>query len=509
MILALDTGSSGCRAALYNDEGKVHSLAERFYRTEFGADGGARQNPEDIYQALIASIGECLRNYYRSNPAPRATGVRAVVFGAVMHSLTLVDREAKPLTSLSIWSDRRAFAQALASRQEYESLGLHQKTGCLLSPAYPLYRLKWYSIYKPEIFAKFHLALSIKSFIIFRLFGLALEDYSVAAGSGLFDIVRKEWDDEILGSAGIEIERLPKVVSTKHQIPAEKIPDALRGFPGLSADTVWLMGASDGPLAHLGGVGRAEAMASLTIGTSGAVRLLTPTPSRETSDIECWSAILDENTYVQGLATNNGGNVLEWYMRAFFPELDDARRKEVFGRAVGASQFDPELIFLPFLFKERPVALNGLPSRLDGLRPRHSREDILRAVCEGLIFNLVFMLEKLEKKAPINRVFASGTVGRLPFSLELLGKLIGDKLDREEDRDNASLRGAWRLARETFTRTGVAPPTGETPAPRKPKLTLTPRPLDPDPLSKDGEVPAEVLREKYERWKRSVPPPSG
>jgi gluconokinase len=431
-VLAVDIGTSGCRATICAQDGSVLSNAERSYGVNYYDNGFAEQDPDLIFSAFIQVIKQCTAEFHVS--------VDYVAIGSVLHSLLLLDVEGNPLTPLSVWADTRAIDQCQRLRGTFELNRWHVRTGCPLSPTYPIYRLLWYRENSPELFRKYYKAVSIKSYIHYRLFGLYLEDHSVASGSGMFNIQAREWDREVLDILGIDNSKLPKVVPVEYQVPVS------RSFitQNLSGITKWIVGGADGPLAHLGTASRSQNVASLTIGTSGAVRVKVGMPQIPKNN-SLWCYVLNNNSFVTGLATNNGGNVVDWFVKLLYPEVVDWKYLE---EAIVFSVPDPELFFIPFINKERANYRNILKNgQFLGLKQIHTRDDLLKAVIEGVVFNVVSLFYEMKANySDIKAVALSGTLTRLGFVTKLVNKIVNLPIINL-GTDNASLLG---LAKLTF-----------------------------------------------------------
>ncbi|MBT4286868.1 MAG: hypothetical protein HOD92_05975 [Deltaproteobacteria bacterium] len=430
IVLAVDIGTSGCRAILFSKDGTILSESQEKYTFEYNIKRYAQQDPIKIFNAFIFTINTCLSNYELSP--------EYIIVGSVLHSLVLLDGSGTPLTPLSIWADTRAIEQCKTIENYYLCNDWYQKTGCLLSPSYPLFRFLWYKENHPELFKNFAKAVSIKSFIFFKLFGYYIEDYSVASGTGLFNIHNFDWDDDILDFIELDRKRLPTPVPVEHKIAPLSLTKK-KEF-GINDKSTWIIGSSDGPLAHLGTVGHIPEVASLTIGTSGSVRIISRKPELSKKSLE-WCYVLDSASYVLGIATNNGGNVMDWFEEIFNFRIDWQKIDKI----IGTTRFKPDLFFSPFVFQER--YLNFQPDNAGsfiGLQAGLNFNDLLRAVMEGIIFNIVFLFNKLKQRHKINQVVTSGRLTTSSFVCRILSLLISEPVT-SMSKSNASLIGAARI----------------------------------------------------------------
>ena len=133
-------------------------------------------------------------------------------------------------------------------------------------------------------------------------------DKSSASASGLYNAHKMDWDEEILNYAGITREQLPPVVSTTYQ---SKLTDSAAQRLNLPENLPVVIGATDGVLVNVGIGAIEDGQLSATIGTSGAIRMLTKTP-RVDSLGRTWCYNLTHDMWVAGGAINNGGIIIRW-----------------------------------------------------------------------------------------------------------------------------------------------------------------------------------------------------
>jgi gluconokinase len=433
-VLAVDIGTSGCRAMVCEKDGTVVSTAERSYGVFYDNNGFAEQDPEQIFDLFIEIAQQCITE--------SRVPIDSVIIGSVLHSLVLLDGGGIPLTPLSIWADTRAVDQCQRLQETFEFNRWHERTGCPLSPSYPLYRLLWYKEKEPTIYSRLRMVVSIKSYIHYRLFGCYLEDHSVASGSGMFNIQARVWDQEILDYLELDGVKFPEAVPVEHQLPEVNSSLSLDA----SGKIKWIIGGADGPLAHLGTAGWNKNVASLTLGTSGAVRMRFDNPLGPLNS-SLWCYVLNNNSYISGLATNNGGNVVDWFVKLLFPAgvgWDDLEN------VLLSSPPDPELLFIPSLFKDRDLSKNDSRSgQFIGIKHHHTREDMLKAVVEGVVFNTVYLFDRLRFNcADIKAVALSGRLTQSKFVCQLINSLI-DLSVIIFNQDNASLVGLTRVVFES------------------------------------------------------------
>ncbi len=410
--LAVDIGTSGCRATLFDAGTRVIASLEQSYPCGMQLDTGyAEQDPDHLFSAFIAVVsGVCAGHHGK---------VRHVVLDSVLRSMVLLAADGKPLSPLSLWADTRATDQCAVLAAPYAEGRWRQKTGCPLSPSYPLARLLWYKEHHPGIFTTFAKAVSIKSYILYRLFSVFVEDHSVASASGLFNRDTLSWDDEIMSYLGIDATRLPTPVPVEYQL--ENFNTDF-GSSGLPVGAVWMVGGGDGPMAHLGTAGDRPDSASLTIGTSSAVRMLGAGGLSGGRSDE-WTYILDHGRHISGVASNVGGHLMERCLQTIVAWDGDWN---ALNDQLAAGAVESPLLFFP----GRPHGRfpdDGLPGRGCFSTPPEgqSPETILRSVLEGIVFHTALLLRRFAAGRPLATIALSGSLTRLRLVRDMIAGVFG------------------------------------------------------------------------------------
>src|SRR5699024_175041 len=217
-----------------------------------------------------------------------------------------------------------------------------------------------------------------------HLTGNIVVDYATASATGLFDIYQKQWSTEVVDFLGISTCQLADLADT-NQIFA--ILPEIQQYFSFSEKAKVMIGASDGTLAAYASFYSTGRKASLTIGTSAAVRQITNEIQLDHKK-QNFCYYLNNDFVVSGAPSNNGGCVLSWasdqlaeksYL--FFAELPSILTKA----AIGAEG----LRFWPFLNGERaPYWTNQIKGGFKDLTIQHTREDLIRSVIEGILLNI-------------------------------------------------------------------------------------------------------------------------
>jgi gluconokinase len=435
-VIGVDIGTTNTKAVAYTEKGVVLDTAETSYNLFSDGDGMHELEPADLFDAVITVLLQVTGHRARGEEAV------AVSLSCAMHSLILVDAGGSPLTRALTWADRRSETSAAVLKQSEAGRRIYRQTGVPIHAMSPLCKLLWLKDKQRELFESAARFISIKEYVWWRLFGKYQVDFSIASATGLLDIRRLKWNEESLALAGIHEDQLSELVACTHSESALSAPWRSLGF---AEGMPFVIGGSDGCLANLGSGAVRKGETALTIGTSGAVRMAAPTPEYDLKE-RLFSYILDDQTYVCGGATNNGGNAVQWYADLIFGKgrWDMATLDRLVAEADGVAPGCEGLIFLPYLLGERaPVWDAEAKGVFFGVRSIHDQRAFMRSVLEGIAYSLRQIGESLEETVgPIQRIHASGGFTRSPSWLQLISDVFNKEVAVSSGADASAIGAA-------------------------------------------------------------------
>lgn len=442
MLIGIDIGTTNVKAVAFGDDNTVQTSAVRSNNTLTPKPDFCEQAPEAIFQNVLSALHEVLATTERSGPSEP---LRGVVFSAAMHGLVAVDESGKPLTNVWLWSDLRADEIARTLRNSSEGREVYRRTGVPVHAMSPLVKIMWMRRHLPEVFNKAHKFLGIKEFVWRGLTGLFESDLSLASATGLLDIRNNVWDELALELSGITAERLPRLVPPAHRarIDSALMPE----LSGLSGTPI-IIGASDGAFANTGSGAVQPGQFAVTIGTSAAIRTTVGTPETD-GQMRSFCYRIDESRCIAGGASNNGANALEWLRSVVFRSSLDA--DQFAGQASQAPPGAAGLLFLPYIQGERaPLYDAHATGSFLGLHTGHTQAHFVRAVMEGVLFNLKLIAEALEERNPIRSLHAGGGFSHNALWVQMLADIFRKTVHLPDETIDASVKGALQLGRSVL-----------------------------------------------------------
>ena len=432
--IAIDIGTTNCKVIKIDEEGKLLSNHQLPVVSITDENGCFEQDPELIFLSVM--------NLLEKTIAGNEDAVACISFSSAMHSIMAIDSNGKLLSNAMIWADTRSkkYAQELKDQKIGERI--YEQTGTPIHPMSPLSKIIWFKNEKKDIFQNVFKFISIKEYIFFRLTGKYVVDEGIASCTGLYDIYNHCWCEEALETAGINQSKLAEVVPATH-IEKDLLPGIIKKYPFLKSQ-ILVCGGNDGCLANLGCGALYDKQAALSIGTSGAIRLAEYRPVNGKL-FPLFRYLLTRDIYVTGGPVNNGGIVIDWFAKNFLgiPIDSDENFQLVMKKAAEAEAGNEGVYFLPYLLGERaPIWDADASASFYGLKINHHQSHLTRAVIEGISFNLMQILEAIEKTGKkIDEVIVTGVVTKSPWWMQLLADMFGKKIILNEPID-ASAMGA-------------------------------------------------------------------
>lgn len=430
VVVALDIGTTSAKAVMFQLNGVVIAETEEMIPTDYPEENAVEQDAEMIERLAV----QALRNVIAQSPVDPTT-ILAVGISCAMHSLLFVDEQGDALSQALIWSDARSAKQAEALKES----GLYERTGMPYHPMSPLAKLMWMRENQYDTFTKASYVMSIKEYIINKWFGKRLIDYSMAAATGLFNFKTFTWDNEAVEIAGVSITQLSDIVPPTKVLTG--LNERIAQMIGIPSDLPIVIGAADGQFANLGSGAISTGDVAITAGTSGAIRQMI-SGCEVSPDAETFCYPFTKELSIIGGATNNGGIVLDWLKRllAFEGTFDEliALAEHV---EIGANG----LVFHPYINGERAPLWNAAArGNLFGLSVTHQKEHLVRAVLEGITYNLYDINEVLERQVgKTERIYVNGGLARSPLWVHMLADVFGTEVHVSASHHNAAWGAAW------------------------------------------------------------------
>jgi gluconokinase len=439
-ILGLDIGTSGVRAALFDEKGReISDASVRINSRTLTLGTGAFVDPDILLEQVAQTLDALFANLYDT-----IHRIELVSVSCFWHSLLGIDDAERPTTPVLGWSDTRAAAATQFLRTTLDEARFHARTGCRFHPSYWPAKLLRLKESEPETWTRTTRWLSFSEYLALKFFGETTISVSMASGTALLDQRTCEWDMELLRALDVPGEKLPEVVTSTRSLQNLNYEYAVR-WPQLSEARL-LPAIGDGAANNIGeGCVSADTVA-LMIGTSGAMRVLVEDSPPDQLPAALWCYRADRRRIVIGGALSDGGSLYNWIRDSMlFGEDTQSINDEL-------QNLPPDghgLTVLPFWLGERSPGWNtNARGGIFGTTLTTRPIEILRAAMEAVAYRFALVANALDRFAPNARLVASGQALRLsPTWAQIISDVLGRPLVLSE-RTEASARGAALLALE-------------------------------------------------------------
>jgi xylulokinase len=365
MLLGIDLGTSSVKAVVVDPE-TLHIVGQpagREYATRI--DGpAAEQNPEDWWQAAVATVRETVTE---------PDQIQAIGLAGQMHGFVNLDADNQPLRPAIIWKDSRS-REYVARLDDWRGAPGPPAAGFMATT------LMWMADHEPDTLAATQTVILPKDYLRLRLTGTVGTDVSDAAATWLLDVTTGIWSDMLIERCGVERRYLPPV-SPSYEVVGRLQAEAAAEL-GLKPGIPVVAGSADQPAQALGHGLCDTGSVLVTVGTGGQIFAPLTAPA------------LDSRYYVLNHAMPD-----RWYILAAILSAGDSLKwlrgvvgksyAELSALAAQVALGSDGLVFLPYLAGERAPHNDASASGVFvGLRHHHSAGHLAHAIMEGVAFAL-------------------------------------------------------------------------------------------------------------------------
>ena len=440
MLLSIDVGTSGVRAALFDDRGnEVPGAQTRRHRN---LSDFAELDADVLVDEVVKTIDELLTYHFHA-----AAQIELIAVSAFWHSLIGVDAEGLATTPLLTWADTRAAEYATNLRIQFDELANHARTGCRFHASYWPAKLQWLKHEHPEKFNATRYWLGFAEYLVLRLFGETATTISMASATGLMNQQTCDWDWDFVEALSISPDTLPEIKTTM----SLRLSDTFTfRWPAL-AEARLASVVGDGAANNIGAGCTTKDKIALMIGTSGAMRVAFAGEPASEIPPSLWSYRASDRRVVVGGALSDGGGLVTWLTESL--NVDITRLHE----ELAALEPDAHgLTVLPFWSGERSTGWSAdARGGIFGVRQQTSPAEIVRATLEAIAYRFALIARDLDRIAPNATIVASGNALRSsPLWLQIIADVLGRPL-MFGGAAESSIRGAALLALEAVGKIGA------------------------------------------------------
>ncbi len=397
-LIAYDLGTGGCKASLYDADGTALASVFRAYDTLYPNAGWHEQRPTDWWDAVVSSTRELL-----ASGSADASSVRALALSGQSLAVVPLDGAGNLLRdTVPIWSDTRPVEQVQRFFQQVDADEWYLTTGNGFSqPTYSVFKIMWYREQEPDMFSQLHKIVGSKDYINYRLTGQIATDHSYASGSGTYNLATRAYDTRYLAASGLSMSLFPEIVESATSLGGLTAEAA--AALGLPTSVEVFCGGVDNSCMALGAGNTRTGRIYLSLGSSAWLAVSSEQPVVDLAIRPFVFAHVIPNLTTSATSIFAAGSAFRWARDVLFAQMKQRAlesERDVYDLLVDLAMQSPiganRLFFNPSLAGGSAAYANpDIRGAFLGLDLRHTASDVLRAVLEGIAFDLCIMYRKL------------------------------------------------------------------------------------------------------------------
>ena len=411
-ILALDQGTTSCRALVFNREGTIVSTAQKEFQQHFPKPGWVEHDAMEIWSTQVAMAAETV-----TKKGLEATNIAAIGITNQRETVVVWDKKTgKPVYNAIVWQDKRTADYCDLLKSEGKSGWIREKTGLVIDAYFSGTKVKWIldnvEGARERAESGDLLMGTIDSWLIWNMTRgeLHVTDVTNACRTLLFNINTLEWDDELLKLFTIPKSMLP-IVKQSSEVYGQTAP-------GLFAARIPISGiAGDQQAALFGQMCTKQGMVKNTYGT-GCFMLMNigdkPIVSKNNLLTSVAWQINGKAEYVLEGSIFIAGAVVQWLRDS----LKIIKTSEEVEQLAGSVEDSGGVYFVPaFAGLGAPHWNQHAQGTIFGLTRGSTDAHIARAALESIAFQTMDILKAMEADSGITikelRVDGGATVNNL------------------------------------------------------------------------------------------------
>jgi glycerol kinase len=411
VILAIDQGTTGTTCLVFDRQGRVWGRAYSEFEQFFPQPGWVEHDANEIWEVTRRVAAEAI--------ADAGAGSELEAIGITNQRETVVawdPQTGEPIHRALVWQDRRTAARCDELKEAGHEPMVRERTGLTIDPYFSGTKIEW--LLRNVEGAERAVFGTIDSWLLFKLTGRHVTDYTNASRTMLFDIRKLAWDEELCALLGVDSARLPE------PLPSSCVFGTTSEFGG----EVPVAGvAGDQQAALFGQACHQPGMAKNTYGTGSFVLLNSgPEPPHAPEGLLATVAAStgEEAAYALEAAIFVTGAAVQW-LRDGLGIIEEAGESEALAASLSSND---GVYFVP--------ALTGLGSpywdpyargTIVGLTRGSGRAHLARAALEAIAYETVDAVRAQEaacgERLELLRADGGASVNRwlMQFQADVLG----------------------------------------------------------------------------------------
>lgn len=444
-VLAIDQGTSSTKTIIFDAQGRAQYKATEPLKTHYLEGNRVEQEPEMIYQNVLASVKKCLAGFQSKNGD--LSLIQACGISNQRETFILWDANGMPLYNAVVWQCKRSVS--ICDRLDREGLGtkLHRKTGLIIDPYFSGSKVIWLYENEPTIKEAVDMGEAyfgnIDTWLLYKLTGgkSYMTDYTNASRTMFLNLKDLQWDTELLADFGLSNLNLPELKPSSCHFGDTN----LGGLLGHSIRISALIGDSHAAAFGEGCFEPGNAKATLGTGSSLLMNIGSEPRTSENGMVTtiCWSIEGRVDYAFEGIIVSAGATI-EWVKNqlGLFENTADLE-------AICRSLEDNGGVYIVPAFSGLGAPHWDMKRKasIEGLSFDSSKNHVVRAAVESVPYQIkdVIVAMEADSKTSLTELKIDGGITSNKFVVQFLADLLDGKVTNIDLADVSAL-GAGYLA---------------------------------------------------------------
>ncbi len=239
--LAIDIGTTNWKVAVFNEVGNLIDIERTPTKTHQDDMGNSYYDPSELWREVSALARAVTKRVGGS--------ISAVSVTSMAEAVVAIDENKQTVGDIIAWFDNRSFREAQWMKDKFTVERLYEITGLDVNPIFSMPKILWVKKNQPEIYEKAVMWLQMSDFILFKLSGEFVTDYTLASRTLAFDVVENVWSEEIMNGCDVPVSVMPTIHESGSVIGS--ISKAVSEETGISQGAKIVVGGNDHPCASI------------------------------------------------------------------------------------------------------------------------------------------------------------------------------------------------------------------------------------------------------------------
>lgn len=442
-ILAIDQGTSSTKSLIFDDKGQAIAKGSENLHTHYLPDGFVEQEPEAIYQNVLASVKKCLQQFEEKGFDKK--DIAAIGISNQRETFLIWDKDGKPLHNAIVWQCKRSVQICEELKQRGLSQMVNEITGLVIDPYFSATKLTWLiqnneaiktAVQSGEVFFG-----TVDTWLLYRFTNgkKYVTDYTNASRTMLFNIHQLRWDKRLVIEFGLSGILLPDIQPSSSDFGETDVAGIFEKPVPVRA----MIGDSHAAAFGEGCFETGTAKATLGTGCSILMNIGDKPVESENGMVTtvCWSTEGRVDYALEGVIVSCGATI-EW-LKNELQLFNNSKETAAMANAVtdnGGVYLIPAFSGLgsPHWDMERRASLTGMSF---GSTKNH----IVRAALESIPYQIKDVIVAMEKDAGVTltALNADGGITTNQFVIQFLSDLLNKNVATIGMPDVSALGAAY------------------------------------------------------------------